>query len=701
MKRTMPDGILSSILTCAAIWLAAFCVMPLRRTKANPQSAPVTPAPPQVMSAPVLTRAAQTPPKDSVPADALKPDLVLCSGHTRSVQALAFSPDGRWLASGGYDRAIIVWNLASGREEFRLGNPKQIVQSPEQPLNKEAITSLLFSPDGTRLVSVSLSGLVRVWSVATRKMLFAINPHRTHLYAGAVAYSPDGKVLILDMEKRATNDVVQVALGFYDAETGKNLRSLPTKWNALNTLLATPDGRLIASGTIGADDDDDPSGSVQAFDFASGALQKEYPLVASSISPDGRWIAGLDETHSHMVLWSIVDGKRARDLIAKNVIRAVFRPDTQEIALMHGDSSAIDFVSTISGQLMKSLPGAGNGLSTAAYSPDGRFLAAGSYSWGTIKVWDLATMRERVTLYGQSPVQNETFSPDGKLLVAASEELRVWDVATMRELQVLSDAPLNRAAFSADGKWLASNPGGQFPGKNLKIWNTQTWKEAASFTQENGFPVFWFGFDDTKSAQRKIGNAWSWEFESAGESKTMWASSGPLAVSPDGKWLAQPAGLTGTVEIWDTASGRKLESILAYKLAVMKLIVSRDGRWLVSVGQDNNPMMVQGQPGVMVSNPRVSVWDTSSWKLQASVTFTSTAGGDAEISADGKFLTIRQGGGITQLLDLQKKSSIAVLAPPLGRAGSLAFSPDGKLLVQGAQEGIRVWKLSTPPTPAN
>jgi len=125
MKRAMPDGILSRIAICAAIWLAASCVLP--RSEASPQSAPPSPTPPHVMSAPATTRAVQAPPKDPVPADALKPDLVLRSGHTASVQALAFSPDGRPLASGGYDSAIIVWNLSSGREEFRLGNPKAAI----------------------------------------------------------------------------------------------------------------------------------------------------------------------------------------------------------------------------------------------------------------------------------------------------------------------------------------------------------------------------------------------------------------------------------------------------------------------------------------------------------------------------------------------------------------------------------------------
>src|SRR5260370_24724116 len=109
-------------------------------------------------------------------------------------------------------------------------------------------------------------------------------------------------------------------------------------------------------------------------------------------------------------------------------------------------------------------------------------------------------------------------SPDGKLLATTSGELRIWDVATMREIRTLTDAPVSRAVFSADGKWLASNPGGQFPGYALKIWNTNTWKEEASVTQEKGFPAFWLAFSDAKSAPQKIGNVLSWQFVFDGES---------------------------------------------------------------------------------------------------------------------------------------------------------------------------------------
>jgi len=533
-----------------------------------------------------------------------------------------------------------------------------------------------------------------MWNLQSRKMLFAINPHRIHYFGGSVVYSADGKSLIISVEKRV-KETTETAIGFYDAETGKSLRAIPTRWNFLSVLVPTADGRLIASGTVGADDDDDPSGSVQIFDANSGEVQRTYPVNAFAVSPDGRWMASFDEAGgSHAVLWDLGDGKRSHDLFPQNAGRLVFRHDGEEAAIIHGNSNGIDLISTASGEITKSLPGTGSGLGTVVYSSDGKFLAAGSYAYGTIKVWDLGSMREQVTLYGQSPVQSVAFSPDGKLLAATSGELRIWDVATMKAIQTLTDAPVSRSVFSADGKWLASNPGGQFPGYALKIWNTNTWQVAASVPQERRFPAFWLAFSEGKSAPQKIGNVWSWPFVSGGVSHIVWGSSLAMAVSPDGKWLAQPALPTGAVDIWDATSGQKLQSIPAHKLAVIKLSFSRDGRWLITVGQDSNPMMVQGQPGVWLSYPRVSVWDTATWKLEFSTAFPSTAGADAEISSDGKFLAVMKGGIATLFWDLEQKKSVAAFASPDGRSGYVAISPDGTLLAQGAEEGIRLWKIS-------
>ena len=662
----------------------------------NPQgAAPANhPAQAQVILAPAPIQTGKLPQQEPLPADARKPDVLLRVGHTQSVQALAFSPDGKWLASGGYDKSIIVWNLSSGREEFHLGGLPVPLAAASPSLNKQAISALIFNPDGTRLVSVEVSGAVKMWNLQTRKILFTIHPPRVHYYGGTITYSADGKSLLVPVEKRGANKA-ETAIGFYDAETGKILRSISTKWDLVSAIVPTKDGRLIAAGTVGADDDDDPSGSVQFFDLATGDAQKTYPVVVSAISPDGRWMSSFESTGIyHPVLWNLNDGKRVHDLTPKNANYIVFRPDGQEVAVTHGDSEAIDFVSTTSGEITKSLPGGGYGLGTATYSPDGKLLAAGSYSFGTIKVWDLAIMKEKITLYGQSPVQSVTFSPHGRLLAATSGELRVWDVANGTEVATLTDAPVNRAVFSADGKWLAANPGGQFAGYAAKVWNTTTWKEVASVPKEKGFPSFWLAFSDAKSAPQKMGNVQSLQIATGEESHTMWGSYQAMAVSPDGKWLAQPGGMpAGNVEIWDAATGERLRSIPAHRLAVTKLSWSRDGRWLVSVGEESNPLMVQGQPGVMISPFTFAVWDTGTWRRELAFTFIAGGGPGADISADGKIVAFTRGGGATQLFDLEQKKAIAVLASPDAWPGNLAISPDGTIVVQGAREGVRLWRF--------
>ncbi|HKW64048.1 MAG TPA: WD40 repeat domain-containing protein [Candidatus Acidoferrum sp.] len=663
----------------------------------NPQAPATANHPPQaqVLLAPAPIQTGALLLQAPLPADARKPDQVLHVGHTQRIQALAFSPDGKWLASGGNDTSIIVWNLSLGREEFHLGGLPVPLAAAKPSGSMHAVSALLFNPDGTRLVSVEVSGAVKVWNLQTHKILFTIHPPRVHYYGGSIAYSADGKSLLIPLEKRAANASEMAAICFYDADTGKITRSIPTKWDDVSAIVPTKDGRLLAAGTVGGYDDDDPPGSVQLFDLASGEAQKTYPIVVSAISADGRWMSSFDNTGIyHPVLWDLNDGKRIHDLTPKNASRIIFRPDGQELAVTHGDSEAIDFVSTSSGEITKSLPGGGYGLGTAAYSADGKFLAAGSYAYGTIKVWDLASMKEKLTLYGQSPVQSVAFSPNGKLLAATSGELRVWDVANGTEVATVTDGPVNRAVFSADGKWLAANPGGQFAGYAVKIWDTTTWKELASVPKEKGFPASWLALNEAKSAPQKIGNVQSLHVVAGEESHTLWGSFQAMAISPDGKLVAEPGGmLIGNLEIWDATTGQKLQSIPAHRLTITNLLWSPDGRRLISVGEESNPMMVQGQADRMIAPFTFAVWDTWTWKKEFAFTFLVEGGPGADISADGKIFAFTKGGGATQLFDLEQKKPIAVLASPNAWPGNLAISPDGTVVVQGAGEGVRLWRL--------
>src|SRR5260370_36249342 len=125
-------------------------------------------------------------------------------------------------------------------------------------------------------------------------MLFDINPRRIHYHGESLAYSADGKSLIVAVEKRV-KETPETAIGLYDADTGKSLRTIPTQWNFLSVLVPTNDGRLIAAGTVGAAEGDDPFGAAPNFRGKSGNVQKTYPVVPSSSTPDRRWMRSIDE----------------------------------------------------------------------------------------------------------------------------------------------------------------------------------------------------------------------------------------------------------------------------------------------------------------------------------------------------------------------------------------------------------------------
>ena len=157
----------------------AFC-RPIPQENHKATAPPIHSTPAQVALAPAPIQTGKLPPQEPAAANARKPDQILRVGHTQSLQALAFSPDGRWLASGGNDKSIIVWTLSTGREEFHLGGLPVPLAAASHFGSKQAISALVFSPDGTRLVSVEVSGAVKVWNLQTRKILFTIHRPRVH-----------------------------------------------------------------------------------------------------------------------------------------------------------------------------------------------------------------------------------------------------------------------------------------------------------------------------------------------------------------------------------------------------------------------------------------------------------------------------------------------------------------------------------------
>jgi WD40 repeat protein len=498
--------------------------------------------------------------------------------HEHTVRAVVFSPDSNYLMTIDYDNAgsdktVHIWDIETGKKISHIVNDTKVL-------------SIAISPDGKYAVSGSWGGTARVWEMATGKEILKLTKDNSYAF-NTVAFSPNGKYML----SSGDNKVI-----LWDAATGKEL-SIMTHENEINSVAFSPDSKFVVSGSYDY--------TARVWDALTGKeiSRMTHDNVVNSVafSPDSKFvISGSDDGTARVwevknngpITYSFPDDSNS--VSPKYLFSNSNGNEWQEPALIL-DAEKTNKIYKVFGKYQDTV------IWLYELSKNREYLVMIPDPGNIAHVWDIESTTEVATFHFNGRVSSATFSPDGKYLVLGSDEdstAHLWEVKTGKEVFQLithkdnsENSGIQSLDYSQDGKYIVSATIDV-----AKVWDAVTGHEIASMTPPSYFGSGIVGVAFSPDGKYVLGkdlmtDVMIWEVKTGTEithisiESNIWGSASSLVFSPDSKFFVLGTPIDKTARVYNLITGEEI-SRMTHDDEVISVALSPNSEYIVSTSND-------------------------------------------------------------------------------------------------------------------
>ncbi len=545
--------------------------------------------------------------------------MLTCKGHVGWIRSVAFSPNEDIIASGGDDQTVRLWNVSTGQCVANLQG------------HSSGIQSIAFSTNGRILASSSEDKTVKFWYVDTGLCFKTLSVDDYSVWS--IAFSPDGRTVVTG------ND--NYTLNLWDINTGQCIKILEGHTNRVHSVTFNADGSILASASHDRTVKLWNVDTEQCYLTLQGHTDSVHSVTFSS---DGYFIASGSDDQTVRV-WDVATGQCIRTLRghSSRIWTVALNSDKDSYILASGgDDQKVMLWDVSTGRCIRIFQGYCDGVRSVAFSKNSLMLAT-SDSNKIVRLWNTKIGKCLQTLQGHNNrVTSVSLSPDGRILASGSEDqaVKLWDTYTGQCLKTLNGHS-NRilaVTFSPNGLILASSS----DDRTIKLWDTTTGQCINTFNRQ---------------------------------SHRVWS----IAFSPDGHLLASGCH-DQTVKLWDVNTGRCLQSLQGHTDWLWSVSFSADGQFLASGSGDQT----------------VKLWDAKTGKHLRTLQGHTSSVYSVSFSADGRLLASGSGDQMVKLWNVSTGECLKTLSGHAKWVWSLAFSAHDQTLASGSEDDtIRIWDVKT------